>query len=51
MQTELRERLAKIYDVKDDKLVSVFGLRTQACLNWDLMNIEESVPCVLIVVR
>lgn len=28
-QVELRERLAKMYDVKDDKLVSVFGLRTQ----------------------
>lgn len=28
-QTELRSRLAKMYGAKDDKLVSVFGLRTQ----------------------
>ncbi|KAL6780891.1 RPS24 [Auxenochlorella protothecoides x Auxenochlorella symbiontica] len=28
-KTELREKLAKLYDVKDDKLISVFGLRTQ----------------------
>ena len=28
-KTELQERLAKMYDVKDEKCVFVFGLRTQ----------------------
>ena len=28
-QAELREKLAKMYDVNDDKCVSLFGFRTQ----------------------
>lgn len=36
MQTELREKLARMYDVKDDKQVFVFGLKTQVSLPGSL---------------
>ena len=36
MQTELREKLARMYDVKDDKQVFVFGLTTQVSLRGSL---------------
>lgn len=31
MQAELKEKLGKMYDVRDNSSVFVFGFRTQVC--------------------